>query len=146
MAQKFGRNLAELKRIVNFTKHFFEQEQSDASTRYVIDLCIEELFVNMATYNTETDADILIELSTHEHGVEVSLTDCDVERFDPREAKEVDISAPLEQRTPGGLGLYLVLKMVDSIHYEYRNRTSRITFIVDRGAERNQGNATDQSR
>ena len=44
----------------------------------------------------------------------------------------VDVDAPLENRTPGGLGLYLVLKMADSIHYEYRNRTSKITFIADR--------------
>ena len=146
MEQRFGRSLSELKSIVRFTDEFFEQQQSDTSTRYVVDLCVEELFVNMVTYNTETRADILVEMSPHEHGVEVSLTDFDVERFDPREAKEVDVNAPLEQRTPGGLGLYLVLKMVDSIHYEYRNRTSKITFIVDRKARRNQPHAKDQSR
>jgi anti-sigma regulatory factor (Ser/Thr protein kinase) len=146
MQQKFGRNLDELRRIVCFTNRFFEKEKSDDLTRYVVDLCIEELFVNMATYNTETDADILIELSPYEHGVEVSLTDYDVERFDPREAKDVDVNAPLDQRTPGGLGLYLVLKMVDSIHYQYRNRTSRITFHVDRKADREHPDATDQSR
>jgi anti-sigma regulatory factor (Ser/Thr protein kinase) len=97
-----------------------------------VDLCVEELFVNMVTYNTETAADILIEMHTNEQGVKVSLTDYDVERFDPRQAEDVDIDAPLEQRTPGGLGLYLVLKMVDSIHYEYRNRVSRITFAANR--------------
>ena len=68
----------------------------------------------------------------HDHGVEVSLTDYDVERFDPREVAPVDVDAPLDDRAPGGLGLYLVLKMVDSIHYEYRNRQSKITFIADR--------------
>jgi anti-sigma regulatory factor (Ser/Thr protein kinase) len=137
MDKAFGRSLGELKNIVRFTGDFFEEQQSDPSTRYVVDLCVEELFVNMVTCNTETGADILIEMSPHEHGVEVSMTDFDVERFDPREATEVDVDASLEQRTPGGLGLYLVLKMVDSIHYEYRNRTSKITFIVDRKAERN---------
>jgi anti-sigma regulatory factor (Ser/Thr protein kinase) len=71
-------------------------------------------------------------MKPHEHGVEISLTDFDVERFDPREIGSVDVDAPLEQRTPGGLGLYLVLKMVNSIHYEYRNRTSKITFIAER--------------
>jgi len=86
----------------------------------------------MVNYNTETNADIRIELSPHEHGIEVSLTDFDVDRFDPREVNPIDIDAPLEKRTPGGLGLYLVLKMADSIHYEYRNRTSKITFIADR--------------
>jgi anti-sigma regulatory factor (Ser/Thr protein kinase) len=86
----------------------------------------------MVTYNTETDEDILIQMNPHEHGVEVSLTDYDVERFDPTGAGPIDVDAPLDERTPGGLGLYLVLKMVDSIYYEYRNRQSTITFIVDR--------------
>ena len=132
MEKKFGRHLGELKNIVAFTDRFFAQERAAASVRYIVDLCVEELFVNMVTYNTETAADILIEMHTNEQGVKVSLTDYDVERFDPRQAEDVDIDAPLEQRTPGGLGLYLVLKMVDSIHYEYRNRVSRITFAANR--------------
>ena len=44
----------------------------------------------------------------------------------------MDVHAPLEDREPGGLGLYLVLKMVDSINYEYRDRQSKTTFNVDR--------------
>ncbi len=132
MQQEFGRSLDELRQIVSFTDDFFAQNDIDQSVRYIVDLCVEELVVNMVAYDTETTADILIEMSPHEHGIEVSLTDFGVERFDPRNAPAVDIDAPLEQRTPGGLGLYLVLKMVNSIHYEYRNRNSKITFIVDR--------------
>lgn len=132
MQQEFGRTLDELANIVAFTDRFFANKSIDPSMRYIVDLCVEELFVNMVTYNTETTRDILVEMLRHEHGVEVSLTDFDVERFDPRDVPPVDVDAPLEQRAPGGLGLYLVLKMADSIHYEYRNRTSRITFIADR--------------
>jgi anti-sigma regulatory factor (Ser/Thr protein kinase) len=132
MQQEFGRSLDELRNIVSYTDTFFAENDIDASVRYIVDLCVEELFVNMITYNTESNANILIEMNPHEHGVEISLTDFDVERFDPREIRSVDVDAPLEQRTPGGLGLYLVLKMVNSIHYEYRNRTSKITFIADR--------------
>ena len=132
MQQEFGRSLDELRNIVSFTDAFFLENDIDESVRYIVDLCVEELFVNMITYNTESNADILIEMNPHEHGVEISLTDFNVEHFDPREIQPVDVNAPLEQRTPGGLGLYLVLKMVNSIHYEYRNRTSKITFIADR--------------
>lgn len=132
MRQTFNRSLEELKRIVAFTDRVFAREKIDSSMRYVVDLCVEELFVNMITYNTETDADILIEMRSHDRGVEVSLTDFDVDRFDPREIEPVNVSAPIEQRTPGGLGLYLVLKMASSIHYEYRDRTSKITFVADR--------------
>ena len=132
MQQKFGRSIGELKNIVAFTDRFFDDNDIDESVRYIVDLCVEELFVNMVTYDTETSSDILIEMNPHDHGVEVSLTDFDVERFDPRDAPPVDVEAPLDQRTPGGLGLYLVLKMVSSIRYEYRNRNSKITFIADR--------------
>ena len=132
MKQKFNRSFDELKNIVTMTEALFREEGLQPGLRNVVDLATEELFVNMVTYNTESDEDILIQMSPHEHGVEVSLTDYDVDRFDPTATDPVDINAPLEERTPGGLGLYLVLKMVDSIHYEYRNRQSKITFIVDR--------------
>ncbi len=132
MQQEFGRSLEELRKIVGFTDDFFAQNDIDQSVRYIVDLCVEELFVNMVTYDTETNADILVEMSPHEHGIEVSLTDFGVDRFDPRDAAPVDVNAPLDQRTPGVLGLYLVLKIVNSIHYEYRNRNSKITFIADR--------------
>ena len=132
MRQEFGRSLDELKNIVSFTEEFFAQDEIDESVRYIVDLCVEELFVNMVTYDTETNSDILIEMNPNERGVEVIMTDFGVEKFDPRDAAVADVNAPLDQRTPGGLGLYLVLKMVSSIHYEYRDRNSKITFIADR--------------
>ena len=132
MQRKFKRDFDELKNIVKMTEAVFQESNMPAGLRHVVDLATEELFVNMVTYNTETDQDILIEMVPHALGLEVRLTDFDVERFDPTTVEPVDVDAPLEARTPGGLGLYLVMKMVDSIHYEYRNRQSKITFIVDR--------------
>ncbi|NOR20639.1 MAG: hypothetical protein GQ538_11195 [Xanthomonadales bacterium] len=132
MKQKFKRSFDELQNIVTMTETLFREEGLQPELRHVVDLATEELFVNMVTYNTESDEDILIQMQPHEHGIEVNLTDYNVERFDPTAAGLVDVDAPLNERTPGGLGLYLVLKMVDSIHYEYRNRQSSITFIVDR--------------
>lgn len=132
MQQRFKRDFDELKNIVTMTESVFEELGMHPSLRNVVDLATEELFVNMVTYNTESDEDILIEMEPHALGLEVRLTDYDVERFDPTSVASVNVDAPLDERTPGGLGLYLVMKMVDSIHYEYRNRQSKITFIVDR--------------
>ncbi len=132
MQQKFKRDFDELKKIVMMTEAVFRELGLNPALRNIVDLATEELFVNMVTYNTESNEDILIEMAPHPLGLEVSLTDYDVERFDPTRAAPVDINAPLDERSPGGLGLYLVMKMVDSIHYEYRNRQSKITFIVDR--------------
>jgi anti-sigma regulatory factor (Ser/Thr protein kinase) len=132
MQRKFKRDFNELKNIVTMTGSVFNELGMNPGLRNVVDLATEELFVNMVTYNTESSEDILIEMLPHALGLEVRLTDYDVERFDPASAASVDINAPLDEHTPGGLGLYLVMKMVDSIHYEYRNRQSKITFIVDR--------------
>ena len=132
MEQNFKRSFDELKNIVAMTESVFTDGGLDSNLRNVVDLATEELFVNMVTYNTETDKDILIQMTPHALGIEVSLTDYDVARFDPTSGGNVDVNEPIDERTPGGLGLYLVLKMVDSIHYEYRNRQSKITFIVDR--------------
>jgi serine/threonine-protein kinase RsbW len=130
MQEKFSRSINELERIVGMTEDMFLRHQLDPGMRHVVDLAIEELFTNMVKYNTETSKQIEISMQVVEEGIEVSLSDFDVERFDPSTAAQVDVNAPLEERTPGGLGIYLVMKMVDSIQYQYRDRCSKITFIV----------------
>jgi anti-sigma regulatory factor (Ser/Thr protein kinase) len=122
------REINELERIVDQTSQFFETEGISQELKFVVDLAMEELFVNMVKYNTETDKQITIELLSLPQGIEVSLTDFDVEKFNPTTPVEVDIEAPAQARTPGGLGIFLILKMVDSIFYEYKNRVSKITF------------------
>jgi anti-sigma regulatory factor (Ser/Thr protein kinase) len=125
--QTFKRSVDELQAIVETVDRFFAEHAIDPSIRVHVDLSIEELFVNMVAYNRGS-RDILLQLQPADGGIRVSLTDYDVEPFDPSRPPPVDIDAPLEERQPGGLGLYLVSKMVDSIHYEYRNHESRITF------------------
>lgn len=132
MQQKFKRNFNELKNIVTMTESVFQELGMSPAIRNIVDLATEEVFVNMVTYNTETNEDILIEMLAHPLGLEVRLTDFDVGRFDPTRAIHANVDAPVDERSTGGLGLYLVMKMVDSIHYEYRDRQSKITFIVDR--------------
>jgi anti-sigma regulatory factor (Ser/Thr protein kinase) len=136
MKKTYQRSFDEIQTIVDDTVQFFETEGIDPSLRMKVDLTIEELFVNMVNYNTESKRDIEIEMNPIDGGIEVSMTDFNVERFDPTVIRDVDIDAPLAERTPGGLGLFLVLKMADSIYYEYHNRSSKITF-TNRVAEEN---------
>jgi anti-sigma regulatory factor (Ser/Thr protein kinase) len=128
MQKTYKRSFDQIQDIVADTGRFFTEKNIDESLRMKVDLSVEELFVNMVSYNTETEKDILIEMRDIDRGIEVTLTDFDVQRFDPTLSGDVDTEAPLSERTPGGLGLYLVLKMADSIHYEYHGRNSKITF------------------
>lgn len=125
----FKRSFDELQAIVAATDIFFSERRIDPALRLPVDLSIEELFVNLVKYNQGTNRDIRLCLDWIGDVVEVSLTDYDVEPYDPTCTPEVDVDAPLAARRPDGMGLYLVSKMVDAIHYEYRNRESKITFI-----------------
>jgi anti-sigma regulatory factor (Ser/Thr protein kinase) len=53
-----------------------------------------------------------------------------VDRFDITQAPEVDVHRGIDERQPGGLGLHLIRRMVDSIKYEYdaAARTGRTRF------------------
>lgn len=134
MEQTFKRSVNQLQAIVAATDRFFADNGIDESIRMAVDLSIEELFVNMVRYNLGTNRDILLQMQPVDGGATVSLTDYDVEPFDPtQQAPAVDLDAPLAEREPNGLGLYLVAKMVDSVNYQYRNRESKVTFVKTTG-------------
>jgi len=126
MQQEFERNLTSLESVFEFVKEFFSKESVDASHRYAVDLAVEEIFTNMVKYSPEGRQDIVIQLEKRDHCLEVRLTDFDVESFDPTQAPEVAIHSPIEERTPGGLGLHLIRKLFDTMEYEYIDRRSRI--------------------
>jgi anti-anti-sigma factor len=133
----FKRSLESIEDIVAFTAEVFASHQLDARLLPAVDLALEELFTNMVKYSKTSDAQVRLDLTRVPGGVEVTLTDPGVDFFDVTRSAEVDVSLPLQQRNPGGLGLHLIKKMVDFIEYQYleESRTSRITFrktAVDR--------------
>ncbi len=126
----FKRSFDSLPAIVAFTAEVFAQHHIDRRLLQPVDFALEELFTNMVKYSTMSDAEVHIEISRIHDGVEVTLIDFDVEAFDVTKAPDVDVELPIEQRRPGGLGLHLIRRLLDSIEYEYieQNRQSRITF------------------
>jgi sigma-B regulation protein RsbU (phosphoserine phosphatase) len=48
--------------------------------------------------------------------------------FNPLENQEPDINLPLEKREPGGLGLLIVKKTMDTMQYNRENGTNRFAF------------------
>ena len=111
-----------------------------------MDLAVEELFTNMVKYSPAGDAHIRIAMATTEGGVEVTLTDYDVDRFDVTQAPDANIDLPIEERRPGGLGLHLIRRLVDSLQYEYSNesRQSRITFRKTQSGRAGSGSAANR--
>jgi sigma-B regulation protein RsbU (phosphoserine phosphatase) len=126
----FKRSFDSLPGIVAFTAEVFARERIDLGLLQSVDFALEELFTNMVKYSATSPAEVHIEITQVDGGVEVTLTDYDVDPFDVTKAPEIDVDLPIEQRRPGGLGLHLIRRLLDSIEYEYikQNRQSRITF------------------
>jgi sigma-B regulation protein RsbU (phosphoserine phosphatase) len=126
----FKRSFDSLPGIVAFTAEVFARERIDLGLLQSVDFALEELFTNMVKYSATSPAEVHIEITRIDGGVEVTLTDYDVDAFDVTKAPDIDIDLPIEQRRPGGLGLHLIRRLLDSIEYEYikQNRQSRITF------------------
>jgi anti-sigma regulatory factor (Ser/Thr protein kinase) len=126
----FRRSFTALEELVDFTASFCARHGVDPSLLPTIDLAVEELFTNMVKYSPGGAAEVTVDLTAIPGGVEVVLTDYDVEPFDVTRAPDANVELPIEQRRPGGLGLHLLRRMLDSIEYEYAaaERRSHITF------------------
>jgi phosphoserine phosphatase len=123
--RSFARSFDSLDEIFAFTTYSSRRLRLDPGLLPIVDLGIEELFTNAVKYSTMSKAAPEIALRQIPDGVEVTLIDHDVDLFDVTKAPAVDIYAPIEKREPGGLGLHLVRKMVDSIDYHYDSESRR---------------------
>ncbi|MEO5770608.1 MAG: ATP-binding protein [Burkholderiaceae bacterium] len=138
-AKAFAPRLDALAEMVAFTAAAFEREGIDKRLLGTVDFVLEELFTNVVKYGRGTigtggaiDAPVSVrlELQPVAGGVQASLIAEGVADFDITRAPTVDTSLPIEQRQPGGLGLHLIGRLVDSIEYEYQvsQMRSRVTF------------------
>ena len=126
--QSFKRSIDSVADIYRFSEDIMAASDIDESVRFPIHLAIEELFVNLVSYNPGAKQDIRIELEVAGGRVTVTITDDDAAEFDVTRERLVDTQASLRKRKPGGLGLHLVQNMVDTLEYDYRDGRSRIRF------------------
>jgi sigma-B regulation protein RsbU (phosphoserine phosphatase) len=124
----FRRTNESLAQIFAFTAETLQERE----LRRTVDLVIEELFTNIVKYGRASDSTVGVDIRRSGCRVRVTLTDPDADRFDPQSAPRPDVAAPLERREPGGLGLHLVRKLVDTLDYRYspERRAGRITFTL----------------
>jgi anti-sigma regulatory factor (Ser/Thr protein kinase) len=127
MERTFRKSIASLPEVFSFLESYMSAQTDDPAAKYAINLAAEEFFTNMVKYNPESGNDISIRISKEERALKVILVDRDVEPFDVTRAGQVDVTARLESRKVGGLGIYLSRELLDAIEYEYSNRNSIIT-------------------
>ncbi len=126
MSPKFERSFEALDDVFGLTDRFFHEHEIDGSTAFALKLAIEEIFTNFVKYNPEGDGGISVELQMGDDDIVVTLVDEDAPEFDVTEYDKADTTSALDARTAGGLGIYLVKKMVDDVRYHHQDRTSTV--------------------
>ena len=82
-------------------------------------LAVEEAVVNVINYAYPAGetGDISIEATATAMALKFKITDSGVS-FAPTDAPDVDTSLSAEERRIGGLGIFLVRQLMDTINYE----------------------------
>ena len=91
-----------------------------AKDQMLIDVAVEEIFVNIAHYAYAPDTgDAAVRVRTDETSktIEIEFRDSGVP-FDPLAKEDPDVTLSAEERDVGGLGIYLVKKNMDSVTYD----------------------------
>ncbi len=127
LRKEFKRHLDSLSAVFDFIDRFAEQEQIDDAARRAISLSVDELFTNMVKYEPGNSSDITIELQVVDQDLVVTMVDRDAAPFDITKKPDPYLGASLDDRKPGGLGIFLTKKLVDDVQYHYQDRTSTIT-------------------
>ena len=87
-----------------------------------LELVVEEIFVNIASYAYKDKVGTAVIRWELAGGKELSLTFIDEGvRYNPLLKEDPDTNLPIEERSVGGLGVFLVKKNVDAISYEYKD-------------------------
>jgi anti-sigma regulatory factor (Ser/Thr protein kinase) len=120
MSGSFDRDLLALPRVFELVENFFASAGVAPKDRFPVELSVEEVFTNFVRHNAKGRDGIGIRLRLDDGNISVALTDYDAPRFDIlKDAPDPAIDQPLEKRRPGGLGLYLVRKMMDRVEYRH---------------------------
>lgn len=126
--------LSELEGLTATLTQFLDAHGVTHRAAYAVNLAIDELVVNVMRYAYVDDDTHFIDIELAIEREQIILTIVDDGRpFDPRRGPSLDLHA--EDREVGGLGLILVLDMVDVLNYRRVDETNRVEVRVHMTAE-----------
>jgi len=100
---------------------------------YNIQLAADEAASNVIEHAYEGVSDGLLELSCGVRGNTITIILVDHgESFDPSVIPLPDLKADLSERKIGGLGIFLMRKLMDEVHYEAKPNKNNVLTMIKR--------------
>ena len=128
---KIPADLKKLTDVLLFIDDQLENIGCPLKTQMMIDIVVEELFVNIAHYayrNGMGEAVISVQKHLDPAEIIIEFRDNGIP-FNPLEKEDPDVTLSAEKRKIGGLGIFMVKKNVDDIKYRRENDQNILTIM-----------------
>ena len=114
--------------LADAVEEFAAQESISGALPINLNLVLDELITNSVSYALSDVADPVLRLRLRRDGdMVVAEVEDNGAAFDPfKEAPKPDIEQGLDDRPIGGLGVFLVMQLSETAHYERDGDTNRI--------------------
>ncbi len=116
--------------IISFVEEYLQDHGCMKKTQMQFDIAIDEIASNIARYayekNQPGEISVTIDVDTTEKIITMVFSDSGIP-FDPLNVPSPDTLISSEERTPGGLGIYMVKKSMDEMTYDYINNKNVLT-------------------
>jgi len=121
-------DIQEVPRLAAFVDEVCETVGFSAAVTMQMNLAIEEAVVNVMkyAYPSGKQGNVTIEATTNDTRLKFTIIDSGMP-FDPTAKADADTTLSVEQRPIGGLGIYLVRQMMDSVNYERMDNLNVLT-------------------
>ena len=110
---------AQLRVLTEFLREFGSAAALAPAQVGNFELALEEIFLNIVMHGSEPGVTPRVEVSLNLGADAVTMTvEDDGPQFDPLSLPPPDVTASLADRKVGGLGVFLVRKLMDPVSYE----------------------------
>ena len=115
--------MSELRRLADFLDDLGEEWELNPGLVFSLNLVLEEALTNIILYGFQ---------DTDKHSIEMEFSRTQIDQlvvcviddghpYDPTQKEDPDLSLPAEERPVGGLGIFLIKKIMDKVEYHRNN-------------------------
>ena len=125
---RLSNDVQEIPLLNAFVDEICEFNGLDEMITMQMNLAIEEAVVNVMNYAYPegTKGYVVITAMSDDECLQFVISDSG-KPFDPTTKEEVDTTLPVDERRIGGLGIFLVRRMMDNVKYEYKDGQNILT-------------------
>jgi len=123
-----------LDELTEFVESHLEEVMFPMAAVMQIDIAVEEIFVNIASYaypdREDGTATLQMEVSEDPKRVYMTFIDSGIP-YDPLAKADPDVTLSADERTIGGLGIFMVKKSMDEMSYKYEDGKNILSMMME---------------